>query len=135
MLPVGRRKVELVVNIQRLYCKDCGTIRQSNLAFADPKKHYTRLLERFVVDLCRIMSIQDASELTDLGWEETPSAVVSMYESRPGCNGIECLDSRSILQRDQNTQRCSPEVIGMEAIYPKLAQTPYQHRKAGSDQQ
>jgi transposase len=69
MLPVGRRKVELVVNIPRLYCKDCGTIRQPHLAFADPKKHYTRSLERFVIDLCRVMSIQDAAELTGLGWD------------------------------------------------------------------
>jgi transposase len=69
MLPVGRRKVELVVNIPRLYCNDCGSIRQPHLAFADPKKHYTRSLERFVIDLCRITSIQDVAELTGLGWD------------------------------------------------------------------
>jgi transposase len=69
MLPVGRRKVELVVNIPRLYCHDCGSIRQPHLAFADSKKHYTRSLERFVVDLCRITSIQDVAELTGLGWD------------------------------------------------------------------
>ncbi len=69
MLPIGRRKVELVVNKPRLYCKDCDTIRQPHLAFSDPKKHDTRSLERFVVDLCRIMSIQDVAELTCLGWD------------------------------------------------------------------
>lgn len=69
MLPVGRRKVELVVNIPRLYCHDCGSIRQSHLAFAEPKKHYTRSLERFVIDLCRVASIQDVAELTGLGWD------------------------------------------------------------------
>lgn len=69
MLPVGRHKVELIVNIPRLYCKDCRTIRQPNLAFADPKKHYTRSLERFVIDLCRITSIQNVAELTGLGWD------------------------------------------------------------------
>ena len=69
MLPVGRRKVELVVPIPRLYCHDCGSIRQPHLAFADPKKHYTRSLERFVIDLCRMTSIQDVAELTGLGWD------------------------------------------------------------------
>ena len=69
MLPVGRRKVELVVNIPRLYCKDCRSIRQPHLAFADPKKHYTRSLEHFVIDLCRITSIQNVAELTGLGWD------------------------------------------------------------------
>ncbi len=69
MLPVGRRKVELVVDIPRLYCKDCESIRQPHLAFADSKKHYTRSLKRFVIDLCRISSIQDVAELTGLGWD------------------------------------------------------------------
>lgn len=68
-LPVGRRKVELIVNIPRLYCKDCRTIRQPHLAFANPKKHYTISLERFVIDLCRITSIQNVAELTGLGWD------------------------------------------------------------------
>ncbi len=69
MLPVGRRKVELVVDIPRLCCKDCGSIRQPRLTFAEPKKHYTRSLERFVIDLCRVMLIQDVAELTGLGWD------------------------------------------------------------------
>ncbi|MHC4117239.1 MAG: hypothetical protein ACYSWO_06995 [Planctomycetota bacterium] len=42
MPPVGRRKVELVVRIPRLCCKDCSSIRQPHLTFSEPKKHYTR---------------------------------------------------------------------------------------------
>jgi transposase len=57
------------VNIPRLFCKDCGAIRQANLDFADPKKHYTRSLERFVIDLCRVMTIADAASLTGLSWD------------------------------------------------------------------
>jgi transposase len=59
----------LVVEIPRLQCKDCGAIKQPRLEFADPKKHYTRSLKRFVIDLCRIMSIQDAAQLTGLSWD------------------------------------------------------------------
>jgi transposase len=69
MLPVGKRKVELVVRIPRLFCKNCGSIRQPNLKFADPKKHYTYSLERFVIDLCRVMTIQDAAEVAGLSWD------------------------------------------------------------------
>lgn len=69
MLPVGGRKVELVVNIPRLHCKDCGSVRQPHLAFAEPKKHYTRSLERFVIDLCRVMTIGDVAEVTGLAWD------------------------------------------------------------------
>lgn len=69
MLPVGKRKVELAVNIPRLLCRNCGAIRQVNLVFADPKKHYTHSLERFVIDLCRVMTIADVAELTGLNWD------------------------------------------------------------------
>ena len=69
MLPVGKQKIELVVHIPRLFCKNCGSIRQPHLKFADPKKHYTHSLERFVIDLCRMMTIQDAAELAGLNWD------------------------------------------------------------------
>jgi len=69
MLPVGKRKTELTVQIPRLLCKNCGTIRQAKLSFADPKKHYTRSLERFVIDLCRVMTIADVAEFTSLSWD------------------------------------------------------------------
>ena len=59
----------MVVQIPRLRCKDCGAIKQPYLEFADPKKHYTRSLKRFVIDLCRITSIQNAAELTGLSWD------------------------------------------------------------------
>jgi transposase len=68
-LPVGRKRIELAVNIARLFCKDCGAIRQANIEFADPKKHYTRSLERYVIDLCGMMTLQDAAELTGLSWD------------------------------------------------------------------
>jgi transposase len=69
MLPVGKRKTELSVQIPRLLCKSCDAIRQANLSFADPKKHYTRSLERFVIDLCRVMTIVDVAEFTGLSWD------------------------------------------------------------------
>jgi len=69
MPPVGHNKVELLVQIPRLQCKKCGAVKQPRLAFADPKKHYTRSLERFVVDLCRMATIQDVAALTGLSWD------------------------------------------------------------------
>ena len=69
MLPVGHRKVEFVVKIPRLQCKNCGAVKQPRLKFADPKKHYARSLERFVADLCQIATIQDVAALTGLGWD------------------------------------------------------------------
>ncbi len=69
MLPVGKRPVELIVDIPRIHCRDCGAIKQPSLGFAEPKRHYTRALERFAVDLCQIACIQDVAELTGLSWD------------------------------------------------------------------
>ena len=69
MLPVGNKKTELVVEVPRIQCKRCGAIKQPRLEFADPKKHYTRSLERFVVDLCQAATIQDVALLTGLSWD------------------------------------------------------------------
>lgn len=70
MLPVGfRKKVELVISIPRICCRACGAVKQIALPFADPKKQYTRALERCVVDLCRITTLQHVAELTGLGWD------------------------------------------------------------------
>jgi len=68
-LPVGRRQVELEVTIPRLACQDCGAVRQVELEFADPKKHYTHSLERYAAQLCRVMTIQEVAKLTGLGWD------------------------------------------------------------------
>ena len=67
--PVGSRQVEIVVEIPRLQCKHCGTVRQSRLAFADAKKHYSRSLERYVIDLCHVTSIEKVAALTGLSWD------------------------------------------------------------------
>ena len=66
MVPVGNCKVDLVVKIGRIQCKDCGAIKQPRLSFADPKKYYTRALERYTIDLCRLMTIQNVAALTGL---------------------------------------------------------------------
>jgi len=69
MVPVGNCKVDLVVKIGRIQCKDCDAIKQPRLSFADPKKHYTRALERYTIDLCRLMTIQNVAALTGLSWD------------------------------------------------------------------
>jgi len=65
-LPIGRRRVFLVIKMRRFRCQDCGRILFKDLGIADRKKHYTRALERYVMDLCMRMTIRDISELTGL---------------------------------------------------------------------
>ena len=70
MLPVGfGKRVELAVSVPRICCSACGAVRQIALPFADPKNQYTHALERCVIDLCRITTLQHVTELTGLGWD------------------------------------------------------------------
>ena len=69
MLPVGGRRCELHVEVPRLFCLDCGKTRQPHLPFSDPKKRYTKSMERYVNDLTAHMSIRDVAHHLHLGWD------------------------------------------------------------------
>ncbi len=68
-LPVGKRPIELHVSIPRLLCLRCGKTRQPNLTFADPRKRYTKALERYVHDLTEHRTILDVTHLSHLSWD------------------------------------------------------------------
>ena len=67
-VPIGRRPVFAVVEHRRYFCKDCGRIRYERLGIADPKRHYTHVMESFVMDLCMRMTVRDVAEHTGLHW-------------------------------------------------------------------
>jgi transposase len=67
-LPIGRRPVFLVIKMRRFYCERCHRRRYEDLVLAERKKHYTRVMEKYVMDLCARMTIRDVSEHTGLHW-------------------------------------------------------------------
>lgn len=67
-LPIGRRPVFLVIKMRRFYCQRCRRTRYEDLVLAERKKHYTRVMETYVMDLCARMTIRDVSEHTRLHW-------------------------------------------------------------------
>jgi transposase len=67
-VPIGFKKVFLKVMGSRLLCKDCGGVYQERIRLADPKKSYDRALERYVMDLCAMMSIKDVAERVGMHW-------------------------------------------------------------------
>lgn len=69
MEPIGKRQSFLDVAIQRVACVACGTVRQVNLPFADPRRTYTRRFERYALELSRVMSIEDVAKHLDIGWD------------------------------------------------------------------
>jgi transposase len=68
-LPIGNQPTFIEFKVPRVLCFTCGKIRQVKIAFADAKKHYTRSLERYALDLSRHMTIQDVADHLLIGWD------------------------------------------------------------------
>lgn len=68
-LPIGKKSVINRVLIQRLECLECGSILQEPIQFADPKRTYTNILKRFVIELSKMMTIQDVAKAVGLSWD------------------------------------------------------------------
>ena len=68
-VPIGSRGVELEASIPRLACQDCGAVRQAAIGFAEPRRRYTKLFERYVLDLSRNMTIKDVACHLGVGWD------------------------------------------------------------------
>ena len=68
LLPTGRHKNYAQVDIPRVYCHRCDKLRQIQLGFAEEHHSCSRLLERYVCDLCKIMTIHDVAQHLDISW-------------------------------------------------------------------
>lgn len=67
-VPIGRRPVFFAVRQRRFFCTSCGRTRYERLVVADPKRHYTHQMEKYVMDLCMRMTVRDVAEHTGLHW-------------------------------------------------------------------
>src|SRR5260221_5014664 len=61
-LPIGNQPTFLEFKVPRVCCFACGKVRQVKIAFADPKKHYTRSFERYALELCQHMTLKDVAD-------------------------------------------------------------------------
>lgn len=68
-VPIGGKPVFVEFAVPRLHCWSCNHTRQAKLLFADPKKHYTRALARFVLELSQWMTLQDVADHLGLSWD------------------------------------------------------------------
>jgi transposase len=50
-------------------CRDCGAVKQAKIGFADPRFSYIRSFENYVLDLCKLMTMQDIAEHLDVSWD------------------------------------------------------------------
>jgi transposase len=68
-LPIGSRPTTIVLSVPRVQCLVCGVVRQVQIAFADPRRGYTRSFERHAVELSRRMTIRDVASHLGVGWD------------------------------------------------------------------
>jgi transposase len=68
-LPIGNQPTFLEFKVPRVLCFACGKVRQVKVAFADPKKHYTRSFERYALELCRHMTLKDVADHLLVSWD------------------------------------------------------------------
>lgn len=67
-VPIGGKEVIFVVNIYRLYCRACGSLKQEPIILAFPKKHWAKSLGRYVVGLLRHSTVLDVAEHLGMHW-------------------------------------------------------------------
>ena len=61
MVPIGSKVIFLDLDIQRVACRRCDTIRQVDLGFADSRLSDTRAFERYVLELSKHITILDVA--------------------------------------------------------------------------
>jgi transposase len=83
-LPIGNQPTFLEFKVLRVLCFACGKVRQVKVAFADPKKHYTRSFERYALDLCRHMTLKDVADHLLVSWDTLKEIQAKHLKSRFG---------------------------------------------------
>jgi len=68
-LSIGRKTTTIVLEVPRVQCHDCQTIRQIKIRFAEEHKRHTRFFERHVLDLLLSMTCQDVAAHLGLSWD------------------------------------------------------------------
>ena len=68
-IPVGLKPVFLIVDVPRLECLLCGSLRRMTLKIAEPFRGHTNAFEQFVLTLSKTMTMLDVARLLGIGWD------------------------------------------------------------------
>lgn len=68
-VPVGSKVVFFDLEVQRVGCLRCGSVRQVSLGFAEPRFCYTHAFERYALELSKHMTIQDVATHLGVSWD------------------------------------------------------------------
>jgi transposase len=68
-LSCGDRRVYLQVEVRRVQCKSCGTVKRERLEFLAANPFYTKRFAYYVGRRCRAATISDMAEELHLDWD------------------------------------------------------------------
>ena len=81
-LPIGGKQVTIAFRVPRVKCGDCGALRQVVIGFADPRRSYTRAFAEYVLELSRLMTIQDVALHLKISWDVVKEIVKGDLQRR-----------------------------------------------------
>jgi transposase len=83
-LPIGGKKVTIAFRVPRIQCRDCNAVRQTPIDFADPRRSYTRSFAQYILELARMMTIQDVAIHLGVSWDVVKEIVKNDLQRRFG---------------------------------------------------
>jgi transposase len=83
-LPIGCKPTFVTLDVARVWCPVCDSVRQVKIGFADPKKRYTRSFERYALELSRHMTIKDVAEHLQVSWDTIKDIQANSLQRRFG---------------------------------------------------
>jgi transposase len=96
LLPTGHHKNYAELDIPRVYCPHCDKLRQISLGFAEDFRTYSKAFERYVLELCNIMTISDVARHLDISWSTVKDIHKRSLEKRYGKPSLKGLRSIAI---------------------------------------
>jgi len=69
LVPIGKKTCWVQMDVPRVACLFCGITRQIHIDFAAPKKQYTHAFQRYVLELCKHMTIQAVALHLGISWD------------------------------------------------------------------
>ena len=105
-LPCGEMRIYLEVEIRRVECKSCGTVKQEQLDWLAGNPFVTKRFAFFVGRRCRTMTIKDVAEETRLDWKT-----------------IKELDTQYMREQLRRAGTPAPKVVGIDEISTRKGHT------------
>lgn len=81
-LPIGAKGVSLMIYLHRLLCRSCGALKLEPLLVSFPRKRWTKVLGRYVVELIKRATVEDVAKHLGMSWDTVKEIHTWALESK-----------------------------------------------------